>query len=390
MIVEEKRTQIHDYLTGAMDEAKQQTFNHWLEQDEEAQQLFREEVQKFVRVEWAERWGQVNDMKAEEHWNDLKKTLKLDHQNKNTSKRILWLSTAAAFVIGIISTFLFYSKPTTTPTIQVAQSTSIKPGRPQATLLLENGEKLLLGETKDTCLILANQNKITISQAGELQYESVKGSKGEGMHTLSIPRGGEYKLALEDGTEIWLNSETKLKYPIHFSGKERRIILKGEAYLQVARNESQPFIVESGDMSIHVLGTSFNISNYTEDGKSLTTLIAGKVRIVMPDETKNITLQPGEQAIVEKGEISVKKVNTKLYSLWMKERFAFEKESIEQVIRKLSRWYNVSFTFADSKIKEKRFTGSIPKYSDISQVLKIIEMTTNIHFIIKDDMITIQ
>ena len=181
-----------------------------------------------------------------------------------------------------------------------------------------------------------------------------------------------------------------MKYPIHFSGKERRIILKGEAYLQVARNESQPFIVESGDMSIHVLGTSFNISNYTEDGKSLTTLIAGKIRIVMPDETKNITLQPGEQAIVEKGEISVKKVNTKLYSLWMKERFAFEKESIEQVIRKLSRWYNVSFTFADSKIKEKRFTGSIPKYSDISQVLKIIEMTTNIHFIIKDDMITIQ
>lgn len=209
-------------------------------------------------------------------------------------------------------------------------------------------------------------------------------------HTLRIPKGGEYKIVLDDGTEIWLNSASELKYPAHFVGNERRVQLTGEAYFQVARNEAAPFIVETRDMDVKVLGTSFNVSVYEDEESCHATLVEGRVEVNDKVNGEKVVLTPGKQALLRGGEMTVREVNTKLYTLWRLDRFTFASEDMEGVIRKLSRWYNVDFFFANSSMKQKRFTGSLPKYADISQVLKMIEMTTDIKFEIKEHTIMIQ
>ena len=257
-------------------------------------------------------------------------------------------------------------------------------------LITGKGQQLLLQGLKDTCLDITGNETLKISKDGSLEYSLSALSRMPEWHTLQVPRGGEYKIVLDDGTEIWLNSASELKYPAHFVGNERRVCLVGEAYFQVARNEAAPFIVETRDMDVKVLGTSFNVSAYEDEENSHATLVEGRVEVDDKINGEKVTLTPGEQALLQGKEMVVREVNTKLYSMWRLDRFTFASEDMEGVIRKLSRWYNVNFFFSNSSMKQKRFTGSLPKYSDISQVLKMIEMTTDIKFQVKGNTIIIQ
>ena len=181
-----------------------------------------------------------------------------------------------------------------------------------------------------------------------------------------------------------------MKYPAHFVGNERRVQLTGEAYFQVARNEAAPFIVETRDMDVKVLGTSFNVSIYEDEGSCHATLVEGRVEVNDKVNGEKVVLTPGKQALLQGKEMTVREVNTKLYTLWRLDRFTFASEDMEGVIRKLSRWYNVEFFFSNPSMKQKRFTGSLPKYADICQVLKMIEMTTDVKFEIKENTIIIR
>ena len=243
---------------------------------------------------------------------------------------------------------------------------------------------------KDTTLVFAGNERVELSEGGRLKYHQTTVSTIPEWHTLKIPRGGEFQITLDDGTEVWLNSDTELRYPSHFVGTERRVQLTGEAYFKVAPNEEAPFIVDTRGMDVKVLGTSFNLSVYPDEKVCHATLEKGRIQVNDKENGKRVVLSPGEQAVLSGEMLEVRTVNTRLYSSWIKGRFSFASEDLEGVMRTLSRWYNVEYVFSNVSMKDKRFTGTIPKYTEITQALKMIEMTSDVQFKIRGTTIIIQ
>ena len=375
------------YLQDDISEEEMIRLQGWLDENERHRKLLdglrdkevlRQEIGAYASFDTSRRWIQLKE-----------------EMDKTPRKRRLllrvWKSVAAVFVAAVAGGLLYWQiTDSARPVEEQVLVAQIRPGETQAVLITGKGQQLLLQGLKDTCLDITGNETLKISKDGSLEYSLSALSRMPEWHTLQVPRGGEYKIVLDDGTEIWLNSASELKYPAHFVGNERRVCLVGEAYFQVARNEAAPFIVETRDMDVKVLGTSFNVSAYEDEENSHATLVEGRVEVDDKINGEKVTLTPGEQALLQGKEMVVREVNTKLYSMWRLDRFTFASEDMEGVIRKLSRWYNVNFFFSNSSMKQKRFTGSLPKYSDISQVLKMIEMTTDIKFQVKGNTIIIQ
>lgn len=323
-------------------------------------------------------------------WQELKKEINLPPVRKFRLLPFRKIAVTVTITLVIAAALIYLQQSPQTPT-PPAKITQIVPGSPHAILISENGQQIKLESAENSCRkIILGTDTLKISEGKSLVYGQTPTTSRIEWHTLRIPKGGEFKLSLEDGTEIWLNSETELKYPTHFPDNERRIILSGEAYFNVSPNPLKPFIVSTPKMETRVLGTSFNISVYPDEPKNHTTLVTGSVEIKNKENRQIVRLAPGEQALLQDGRMTVQKVDTKLYTFWRMDRFTFSSENLEEVIRKLSRWYNVEFFFVNSSLKQKQFSGSLPKYTDIAQVLKIIEMTTDIKFQIKNNTIVIQ
>lgn len=383
----EIRNLIIAYLRDEISEDELHRLQDWIKAGKNHKLLFEELFDEEKRQKDIREYASFH---TSSKWQELKEEINLPPSRKF---RLLTFRTVAATaaITLVVAAALIYSQQSpenATPHTEVAQ---IVPGSPHAILISENGQQIRLGSTEDSCRkIILGTDTLRISEGKSLSYGQTITAGTIEWHTLKIPRGGEFKLTLEDGTEIWLNSETELKYPTHFPENERRIILSGEAYFNVSPNPLKPFIVSTPKMDTKVLGTSFNISAYPDEPKDHTTLVTGSVEIKDKENGQILRLEPGEQALLQDGRLTVQKVDTKLYTLWRMDRFTFSSENLEEVIRKLSRWYNAEFFFANSSLKQKQFTGSLPKYTDIAQVLSIIEMTTNIKFQIKDNTIVIQ
>ena len=377
---------ILSYLREDISEEEMSRLRVWLDENERHQRLLEElrdkdvlqrEIGEYVSFDTSRRWGQLKEAMEEP-------------VRKGRSLLKVW-GAVAAVVVAFVGGLLYWQMTgSPQPEVKQVAIARIEQGGMRAVLITETGQQVVLQGLKDTCLNITGTETLNIREDGSLKYSLSALSSMSEWHTLRIPKGGEYKIVLDDGTEIWLNSVSELKYPAHFVGNERRVQLTGEAYFQVARNEAAPFIVETRDMDVKVLGTSFNVSVYEDEESCHATLVEGRVEVNDKVNGEKVVLTPGKQALLRGGEMTVREVNTKLYTLWRLDRFTFASEDMEGVIRKLSRWYNVDFFFANSSMKQKRFTGSLPKYADISQVLKMIEMTTDIKFEIKEHTIMIQ
>ena len=375
------------YLRDDISEEEMIRLQGWLDENERHRKLLDELRDKEVLQQEI---GAYASFDTSRRWIQLKEEMDKTSRKRRLLLRV-WKSVAAVFVVAVAGGLLYWQiTDSARPVEEQVLVAQIRPGETQAVLITGKGQQLLLQGLKDTCLDITGNETLKISKDGSLEYSLSALSRMPEWHTLQVPRGGEYKIVLDDGTEIWLNSASELKYPAHFVGNERRVCLVGEAYFQVARNEADPFIVETRDMDVKVLGTSFNVSAYEDEENSHATLVEGRVEVDDKVNGEKVTLTPGEQALLQGKEMVVREVNTKLYSMWRLDRFTFASEDMEGVIRKLSRWYNVNFFFSNSSMKQKRFTGSLPKYSDISQVLKMIEMTTDIKFQVKGNTIIIQ
>ena len=377
---------ILSYLREDISEEEMSRLRVWLDENERHQRLLEElrdkdvlqrEIGEYVSFDTSRRWGQLKEAMEEP-------------VRKGRSLLKVW-GAVAAVVVAFVGGLLYWQMTgSPQPEVKQVAIARIEQGGMRAVLITETGQQVVLQGLKDTCLNITGTETLNIREDGSLKYSLSALSSMSEWHTLRIPKGGEYKIVLDDGTEIWLNSASELKYPAHFVGNERRVQLTGEAYFQVARNEAAPFIVETRDMDVKVLGTSFNVSVYEDEESCHATLVEGRVEVNDKVNGEKVVLTPGKQALLRGGEMTVREVNTKLYTLWRLDRFTFASEDMEGVIRKLSRWYNVDFFFANSSMKQKRFTGSLPKYADICQVLKMIEMTTDIKFEIKEHTIMIQ
>lgn len=331
-------------------------------------------------------------------------SLNIQRNNKPKSLRIktlAWSISGIAATMLIVIGFLYFPKhnylTTSVDFINKVDTTlddsvndrennvKIIPGGNKAVLTLANGKKISLTDVNNGMLAEQANVKITKITDGQLVY-SVSPNQEAGYeskdnyNTIETPRGGRYKLQLPDGTNVWLNSATKLTFPSSFSNQtNREVILNGEAYFEVAKDASRPFLVKTLMQEIEVLGTHFNVSSYEDDSEVKTTLIEGSVKIIGVKGGDKI-LKPGQQSILTNDNIIIEEVNTgQLAVAWKNDQFVFESEDIQNVMRMISRWYNVEVQYVGI-IPENKFGGAISKFENISEVLRSLESTGKVKF----------
>ena len=264
----------------------------------------------------------------------------------------------------------------------------IEHGSMKAQLVLANGKKVDLRPETNLQLeevggtrILTSDNRVKYSGK-----DSLAGQPAEVKYnTLIVPRGGEFSLELADGTRVWLNAESRLRYPVVFMGEERKVEMEGEVYFEVAKNREKPFIVTVNGVDIRVLGTSFNVSAYQEE--VVTTLVEGKVQLKRGDE--QVVLSPNQQAIWSDDKFKVKQVDARNYVLWKEGIFYFEDVDLERILDDMARWYNVNIFYMNSTLKKMKFSVEIKRYEDINEILRRIEQTKRVKFEIKDRTINV-
>lgn len=252
----------------------------------------------------------------------------------------------------------------------------ILPGSNKAVLALGNGKTIDLDDAANGDL--ARDGNLTIKKSGDGQVIYQVGSNGSaGLNdvsysTISTPRGGQYQIVLPDGSHVWLNAASSLRFPSAFTGNERSVKLEGEAYFEVAKDKQKPFMVEVKGMKVEVLGTSFNLMAYDEEPEIQTTLLEGSVKVVQGANYKII--KPGQQASVLQNSIDVNDVDTDEITAWKNGLFQFSQAGLETVMHQLGRWYNVDIVF-EGKIPDEHFHGKVSRNANLSQVLKILELS---------------
>lgn len=294
----------------------------------------------------------------------------------------------AAVAILLISVgYYSISHFSSTPSLEINNATvlDLKPGYDKATLVLEDGTKVELEKNEfvreQTLAEIKNENNALVYKPTN-ENSTAKSSKNIGTNTLFVPVGGIYKLVLPDGSKVWLNSSSSLKYPISFEGDKRIVELSGEAYFEVEKNPKRAFIVKTKTRDISVLGTSFNVSAYTDDIFFAATLAEGKIKLIRNDQ-KEVYLKPGEQAIVGKeslNTVDVKLVDPNVYSAWKNGTFFFENESLDNILRKVGRWYNFKTDFSDLELSKITFTGLASKEFPAKRLLDRISKSANVNY----------
>lgn len=258
-------------------------------------------------------------------------------------------------------------------------------------LITGKGEQYVLDQSVSEELAVG-EGVLVSNHNGTAQYQvqdSVAGKFPE-YNTVVVPRGGEYRLRLSDGTQVWLNSGSKLHFPVFFSKNSREVSLEGEAYMVVSKDSLRPFRVDvCGKMEVEVLGTEFNIQAYPEDQQMQTTLAKGSVRVTLGNQKR--LLKPDQQLVyaVSRNEVEIREVVASRISAWRNGLFVFENETLEAIMDRLARWYNIHVFYQHQRIKNYHFTGDLEKYNDVATSLRMIEMATRLHFEIKGDNVTI-
>ena len=273
----------------------------------------------------------------------------------------------------------------------LAETERIVPGV-KAELILSTGERVVLNQQR-VSIEGVNETGIQNDSVTGLNYTTAK-VQGEELvyNTMRIPVGGFYQLALSDGSKVWLNSMTELRFPVAFTGEERKVYLTGEAYFEVAPDSKHPFIVVTEEgMEVKVYGTEFNMSTY-QHGVVQTVLVSGKVGIRVNATGKEVMLAPKQMAEYSEktGMVRVEEADPYRYIAWKDGEFVFERETIEEIMERLGRWYDVKVFYENESLKQKRFTGVISRYENIEQVLRLIEGPATLRFEVKGNVVTVK
>lgn len=374
--IERKIYLIKASLDSELGEDDRKELNEWLRTSEENQEMYDRFRNKRLL---SERLGFYRQTDPEPDWKEIRR------RTQRISRHERWLQrlTYAAVFIGLLFmvSFYIYRQKAEIPLPEniAINCDSIRPGSRQAYIELITGEKIVLGEREKGLVKNVDGGMLKEGEEGLIMVgdDSVKNEVQEvEFNRVVVPRGGEYRLILADGTKVWMNSDSKFEFPTVFTGKERRVRLQGEAYFQVQRNEKMPFRIEVNGIEVAVLGTSFNIQAYGE--LMYTTLVEGAVALNVGGDT--FRLSPGEEAKVNKRKVRVQKVDVYERIAWKEGKFVFREKRLEEVMEILGRWYDVEICYRNAAVKDLHFTGNIPRHATISEVLQFLERTRLVHF----------
>jgi ferric-dicitrate binding protein FerR (iron transport regulator) len=267
--------------------------------------------------------------------------------------------------------------------------TDIQPGGNKALLTLADGSTIILDSAQNGALSTQGNIRIIKLDDGQLTYNrsGARSSSKVLYNTISTPNGGQYQLTLADGSQVWLNAASSIRFPASFTGKERRVEITGEAYFEVAKDPSMPFIVSVDDVEVQVLGTHFNVMAYKDEPKLETTLLEGSVKFVK--DNNSAMLKPGQQLqLTQKEQFKVVSgIDLTKVVAWKNGLFDFNGSDFETIARKLSRWYNVEVVY--NKKIDDLFYAEIPRNTKLSDVLKALELTGKINFEIEGSKIIV-
>lgn len=361
-------------IFGKLEDREKEALTQWLDSDTKNRELM-ERFETFHRNP-----TKISIEQQDQAWQKLKPLINASspciHDNKRLGVLRFIYRTAAVFVFVVTAGLLwnYYNSLS-----RQNDTIAIVAGRAKATLITGNGKSILLG---DSVVELGNYGiQAEASGSGLKYFAGAKVASPGDINTLVIPRGGEFELVLADGTHVWLNSESTIRYPTEFAGAIRRVEVTGEAYFEVVKSKEQPFEVVTPGQTILVLGTSFNVTAYPKSDV-LTTLVEGEIAVTL-QAGQSIHLNPSYQSIYcpESGTLSTHKLlDTDIYTSWKDGLFIFEDERLESILLRLARWYNVDIEYANSSQKDARFTAHIDKYQSITEVLKLIQTTGAVEF----------
>ena len=267
----------------------------------------------------------------------------------------------------------------------------MQPGTSKAILMMADGKEVVLEQGQNLNILLNERVRVATSNRGIVYEEHGKGVVTEEYNKLTTPIGGEYSLVLSDGTKVFLNADSELKYPVEFSDGKRIVDLKGEAYFEVHKDSLRPFVVRMNGSEVTVLGTSFNVNTYGDDGQIYTTLVNGAVRVSSVKNGQAEVLKPGMQSVmdVQSGQLTVREVDVEPYVAWREGRFVFRAMTLDLIMRQLQRWYDFEVFYQNPELKDYEFRGVIKRDMDLDKVLSVIKVTTNVDFEVKGKVITI-
>lgn len=361
---------IQKFLNGQLTEEEQEQLDAWLNsnsQNKKFLESFREakhiedDLAIFRQLDANKAWKKLNEKKG---------------KGSRSFKR--WSLGMAASIVFLMGSFILWRvalSPLESENKQVAISKKqdVEPATSGAVLVLADGTKVSLNDDSTKSLaknnnLIGNSNELVVKESDQpipLQY-----------NLLIVPKASFYKMTLADGTKVWVNALSQLKFPAQFSAKERRVILEGEAYFEVTPKRDQPFIVESKGNEIEVLGTHFNINAYSDQIR--TTLSEGRVMVRQNDQ--RVELHPGEYAASYKDNLIKGKADLAHDLAWHNNEFYFKKETIKNIAHQLSRWYGLDVTFRGNVQLDKEYTGSIERDVKLSQVLEMLSYVSDLKF----------
>ncbi len=375
-------------LSGTITEPEKSQLKEW-EKDSRILSL----LEKFNRESYLEKkFSELDRYDAKQAFDEFYERV----QKTNPKHRLYQLLKYAAVLIIplLFAGYLIWNANLSEPGFrsEMINAPIIKPGNQIAKLFMADGQSLLLGRQSDTLI----ESKTFSIQAtkGAITYKTNTQSASEELlyNTAVVPRGGEISLLLSDGTKVWLNSESELKYPVAFATGYREVKLKGEAYFEVTSSKSKPFYVTTSEGQIKVTGTHFNVRDYEDEAHTYTTLVEGKVSIRSLCESGNyLSIEPGYQAIIKKGspDIEKKAVDVTLFTAWKDGLFKFDRQPLENILQTLSRWYNIDIFYESEQVKNYVYSGDLERYDNINQFLIMIEKTGNAKFRIIDNAVVV-
>lgn len=321
----------------------------------------------------------------------LKAIATIRETDQKPATRKLWprMAAAAAVFAAITLSIWLYTFYNSVPggQAEIGQghryTNDIAPGKHTATLTTANGLTVQLSDSRTA--VIMKEGKAFYNDGSPVQQ--VSASLGE-ILKISTPRGGTYRVTLSDGTRVWLNAATSLTYQANPDVRgQRSVQLEGEAYFEVAKDKTRPFIVNARNQQVQVLGTHFNVNSYVNEAETRTSLLEGSVAVTAAG--KRYQLKPGQQAVVSTENVEIDAFDAETALAWKNDMFILNNQNLESIMKQVERWYNVDVEYRDQALKKQTFDGAVSRFQNISQLLEVLESTGAVHFKLEGRRLTV-